>query len=384
MEGMKVVRVFFLIVFAGWMAAGCAHVYTAHGAYYRVKEGDTLEEVAKRYKADVQDLAEVNNIESSSDLRPGSSLYIPGLTPNRLASLLKKEGVAVHKAEKKEKSKEEKTDQKKEKQKKSKNEEGSEEEVASTREEKGVKTERGRFIWPIEGDISSLFGMRHGRKHDGLDISAKTGTPVYAAADGEVVYAKKMRGYGNLVLLKHKDDFFSVYAHNSVNLVKVGAKVKKGQLVSRVGRTGRATGPHLHFEIREGPKARNPLFFLPKNMYAEKAKDLKDDAGAELEGEDPEGENPPEEAAPEETLAAPEVPKAAVKETAKQSPKPAPKKTTKAAAKPAAKLTTKPKTTPKKAVKTAPKKTTKTAPKAKTKAVKPQGAKNGKTEAKNP
>jgi murein DD-endopeptidase MepM/ murein hydrolase activator NlpD len=291
-------RVLAAVVLAAFLAAGCAHVYTAHGAYYRVRKGDTLEEVAKRYNTDVQDLAEVNNIESSKELRVGSSLYIPGLTPNRLASLLKKEGVSVPSASKKEKkekkeqkeAKNEKTEKKEKHPKGEKNapEEGTEA-VAEAEEDSGVKTERGKFIWPLEGDVSSLFGMRHGRKHDGVDISAKTGTPVYAAADGEVVFAKKMRGYGNLVLLKHKDDFFTVYAHNSVNLVKLGTKVKKGQMVSRVGRTGRATGPHLHFEVREGPKARNPLFFLPKNMYAERAKDRKDD-GPNLEGEETEPE----------------------------------------------------------------------------------------------
>ncbi|HEX5038132.1 MAG TPA: M23 family metallopeptidase [bacterium] len=374
MEGMRAMRVLAAVVLAAFLAAGCAHVYTAHGAYYRVRKGDTLEEVAKRYRTDVQDLAEVNNIESSKELRVGSSLYIPGLTPNRLASLLKKEGVSVPSASKKEQkeAKNEKTEKKEKHPKGGKNapEEGTEA-VAEAEEDSGVKTERGKFIWPLEGDVSSLFGMRHGRKHDGVDISAKTGTPVYAAADGDVVFAKKMRGYGNLVLLKHKDDFFTVYAHNSVNLVKLGTKVKKGQMVSRVGRTGRATGPHLHFEVREGPKARNPLFFLPKNMYAERAKDRKDD-GPNLEGEEAEPEvadasGPDAPAALEPPPAAEELPKStkpAAKTTAKSTKKAAPKasKTVKAS----------------KPVKSSkPSKTVKTAKS-------PQGVKRGKTEAKNP
>lgn len=374
-------RVLAAALLAAFLAAGCAHVYTAHGAYYRVRKGDTLEEVAKRYNTDVQDLAEVNNIESSKELRVGSSLYIPGLTPNRLASLLKKEGVSVASASKKEKKeqKEAKNEKAEKKEKHPKGEKNAPEEgtetVAEAEEDSGVKTERGKFIWPLEGDVSSLFGMRHGRKHDGVDISAKTGTPVYAAADGEVVFAKKMRGYGNLVLLKHKDDFFTVYAHNSVNLVKLGTKVKKGQLVSRVGRTGRATGPHLHFEVREGPKARNPLFFLPKNMYAEKAKDLKEE-GPNLEGEEAEPEvadasGPDAPASLEPLPAAEELPQ-----------------TTKPTAKPAAKTTTK--TTKKAAPKTSktakaskPVKSSKTSKTVKT-AKSPQGVKRGKTEAKNP
>ena len=265
--------IFFVFV-AGTFGAGCAHVYTAHGAYYRVRKGDTIETIAKRYRTTVQDLAEVNNIENPEDLKVGSSVYIPGVTPSRFAALLKKEGVSVKTVARKEKGKPETPE--------SPESEDSEE----TADASSIKTERGKFLWPIEGEVSSLFGMRRGRRHDGLDIRAKTGTPVYAAASGEVVYAKRMRGYGNLVLLKHEDDFFTVYAHNSVNLVKAGMKIKKGQMISRVGRTGRATGPHLHFEVREGPKARNPLFFLPKTMYAEKAKEKK---GADYGG--PEGEN---------------------------------------------------------------------------------------------
>ena len=92
-----------------------------------------------------------------------------------------------------------------------------------------------------------------------------------------------MRGYGNLVLLKHGDDFFTVYAHNSVNLVKKGKRVKRGETIAKVGRTGRATGPHLHFEVREGTKARNPLFFLPKKGRVEEVpeKETADESGLE-------------------------------------------------------------------------------------------------------
>lgn len=266
-----------LTLFLALALGACTHVYTAHGAYYRVRQGDTLESIAKRYKTEAQDLAEVNNVESSDELKPGRSLYIPGVTPSKFAAILKKQGITVAKKETKKEQKKESKKAKKGKQ------EGPEAAVAEEEQASSVKTERGKFAWPVEGEISSLFGMRHGRRHDGLDISAKIGTPVYAAADGEVVYAKKMRGYGNLVLLKHADDFFTVYAHNSVNLVKLGAKVRKGQLVSRIGRTGRATGPHLHFEVREGAKARNPLFFLPKTLYAEKAKQGKGITNAGIE-----------------------------------------------------------------------------------------------------
>lgn len=121
-----------------------------------------------------------------------------------------------------------------------------------------------RFIWPLDNGIyMSGFGIRRGRRHDGIDIAAKGGTPIKAAADGEVVFSKRMRGYGRLVLIKHKGNYFTAYAHNRSNLVKKGKKVKRGQVIAKVGRSGRATGNHLHFEIRKGQKAMDPLRYLP-------------------------------------------------------------------------------------------------------------------------
>lgn len=262
------------------LSSGCAHVYTAHGAYYRVEKGDTLASIAQRHKIELQELAEANNIEHEEDLKPGRSLFIPGVTPSTFAAILKKQGIVVRRTEKTQKEK------------------GREEAALAPEEEKKgseIEVDHGRFAWPIQGELSSLFGMRRGRHHDGLDIRAKMGSPIRAAADGEVVYCKRMRGYGNLVLVRHDNDFFTVYAHNSVNLVRNGAKVKKGQVIAKVGRTGRATGPHVHFEVREGPKARNPLFFLPKTMFAQKAKERGETAYGGPEGEDDgeaEAENP--------------------------------------------------------------------------------------------
>ena len=97
-----------------------------------------------------------------------------------------------------------------------------------------------------------------------------------------MVYSKRLRGYGNLILLKHEGDFFTVYAHNSVNLAKKGSRIRRGQVIAKVGSTGRSTGPHVHFEVREGSRPRNPLFFLPRR--SEVAKALK-------EGEDKTGGN---------------------------------------------------------------------------------------------
>lgn len=119
------------------------------------------------------------------------------------------------------------------------------------------------LLWPVEGQITSRFGTRSGRPHDGIDISAPQGTPIKAAAAGLVLYSAPHGTYGNLVVLKHDDGLVTVYAHNDRNLVRKGQAVEAGQLLGKVGQTGRATGPHLHFEVRRGTRPDNPLEFLP-------------------------------------------------------------------------------------------------------------------------
>lgn len=121
------------------------------------------------------------------------------------------------------------------------------------------------LMWPVEGHVTSRFGPRRGSFHDGLDISAPLGTPILAAASGEVIYSGALRGYGNIVILRHRDGYATVYAHNQKNLVREGERIRRGQVVARVGQTGRASGPHLHFEIRKDNLARNPLRYLPED-----------------------------------------------------------------------------------------------------------------------
>ncbi|MBF6569347.1 MAG: LysM peptidoglycan-binding domain-containing M23 family metallopeptidase [Candidatus Binataceae bacterium] len=120
------------------------------------------------------------------------------------------------------------------------------------------------FSWPIYGGVlSSPFGIRHGVMHDGLDIAVPTGTYIHAADAGVVVYAGRLRGYGNVVIIEHSDHYATVYAHESVEKVREGQRVKRGQIIGEVGRTGRTTGPNLHFEVRHDNLAYNPLGFLP-------------------------------------------------------------------------------------------------------------------------
>jgi len=107
------------------------------------------------------------------------------------------------------------------------------------------------------------YGVRAGKRHDGIDIAAPEGTAVVAAAAGTVIFAGEQPGYGSILIVKHDGGLVTLYAHNSRLLVDEGARVKRGDAIARVGQTGRTTGPHLHFEVRDGTRPRNPLLFLP-------------------------------------------------------------------------------------------------------------------------
>lgn len=207
-------------------ASGCAISYDTKGRYHKVQSGETIWKIARVYRVSVQDLAELNNIQDGAKLEPNQKLYLPEKPKGRAWKKLPKE-------------EQEKT------------------------YDAPIQTDHSKFIWPAEGTLMSGFGIRNGRRHDGIDISAKLGTPIKAAASGKVVFSSRLSGYGNTVIVRHPDNFFSIYAHNKQNKAKKGASVKKGEVIAYMGATGNATGSHCHFEIRHGQKARNPLFFLP-------------------------------------------------------------------------------------------------------------------------
>ena len=121
------------------------------------------------------------------------------------------------------------------------------------------------FAWPVRGSVLVGYGPgANGTQNDGINIAAPLGTPVLAAGDGVVAYAgNELRGFGNLILLKHEDGWTTAYAHCESILVKRGDRVRRGQPIARVGATGAVSEPQLHFELRRGTRALDPQGYLP-------------------------------------------------------------------------------------------------------------------------
>jgi murein DD-endopeptidase MepM/ murein hydrolase activator NlpD len=118
------------------------------------------------------------------------------------------------------------------------------------------------FAWPVSGPVTSGFGARWGRMHEGVDIAVPSGTPVHAAAAGTVIHAGWLGGYGNLVVVDHGNGIATAYAHNTSIAVAVGQQVAQGDVLSYSGSTGNSTGPHVHFEVRVNGAAVDPMGYL--------------------------------------------------------------------------------------------------------------------------
>ena len=121
--------------------------------------------------------------------------------------------------------------------------------------------------WPVRGKIISGFGPKaNGLKNEGINIAVPEGTSIRAAADGVVAYSgNELKGYGNLVLIRHEDGYVTAYAHGSELFVKRGDTVKRGDVIAKAGQTGSVSSPQLHFEVRKGAVALDPMKFLSQN-----------------------------------------------------------------------------------------------------------------------
>lgn len=233
--------------------------------FHIVAKGDTFYNISKRYNVDMNSLSRINNISAPYALRIGQKLVLPGSvvdssvvsTPYSSASAAQKKTTTTQTAAAAPKSsgfsfwgqssKKESTPKK-----------------AAYTAPAPVKKRTTKFMWPVQGTVISNFGpIGKGRNNDGINIKAPLGTTVKSADAGTIAYAgNELKGFGNLILIKHDDGWITAYAHNDKILVKKGQKVRRGEKIATVGSTGGVNTPQLHFEVRSGKKAVNPRSYL--------------------------------------------------------------------------------------------------------------------------
>ena len=232
------------------------------GIYHVVKKGENLYRIGKAYGIDHVTLTRINRVADAREVRIGRRLFIPGATRRLPVQIITPIKAAP------------KTSGRTKRTARTKAATGKNSRTrAAPTGTPGAKTRVTRrppakprkqgFAWPVKGKITARFDSRHDSLNDGIDIAAASGTPVRATLAGQVIYSDHLRGYGNLIIVRHRGGFASVYAHNRKNYVRQGHKVRRRQVIAEVGATGRVTTPLLHFEIRRNNVARNPLSYLP-------------------------------------------------------------------------------------------------------------------------
>lgn len=217
--------------------------------FHHVRKGDTLYSISRKYNVDLPALIRTNKLRKPYGLKIGQRLSLPG------SLVSKPQTIKVAKSTKKTTRKWSKINYKPKKVSKS---------YSKTLLPTPKARSSSKFLLPLKGSIISKFGaIGKGRHNDGINIKAKRGTKVKAAENGVVAYAgNAIKGFGNLLLIKHSGGWMTAYAHNNELKVKKGAKVKRGQVISTVGSSGSVTSSQLHFEIRKGKRARNPLKYI--------------------------------------------------------------------------------------------------------------------------
>ena len=222
-----------MVLFAGCQSTGKRTTYLI-----KIEKGDTLAAIARKYDTSWQSIVKINDLKSARHIRVGQVLRVqPG--PGGLVA-----GAGKARIE------QPATDDKKF-------------EKSEGKPRKGLLFDRtsAKVVWPLNGKITSHFGKRWGRQHHGIDIKGYRGKRFTAAAAGRVTFVGRQRGYGKTIIVQH-NGFETLYAHCTKILVNRGDWISQGDVIGTVGSTGRATGPHLHFEIRKGGKAFNPLAWL--------------------------------------------------------------------------------------------------------------------------
>jgi len=210
------------------------------GVWHEVAPGETARSIAGAYGADPAVVAELNDVPPNAAIKDRQELFVPtakgGAVPGTGATPIAPKPPAK----------------------------------ADLVQASCVSGSGNCLEWPARGKLASTFGAHGGAQHDGIDIAAPKGTAVVAADSGRVVYSGDgIKGYGNMILIRHENGLITVYAHNDVNDVKDGEAVARGQKIATMGQSGTATAPHLHFEVREGENPLDPLRYLSRQEDGE-------------------------------------------------------------------------------------------------------------------
>lgn len=224
------------------LLAGCSSLPEG-GTIHIVRPGENLYRISRFYGVTVDALVRANGIRDVRNVPVGQQLRVPGVDtpqPSRpivaaAAAPARRPGTPAARAR-----------------------------APAADRTRALREADLHFAWPVSGRINSRFGWRGRRRHEGIDIKASRGTPVHAAEAGRVIFSGKLSDYGRVVIVKHAGRYSTVYAHNDRNRVAKGQFVEKGEVIADVGKTGNATGPHLHFELRRNRIAQDPLHFLPE------------------------------------------------------------------------------------------------------------------------
>jgi len=218
--------------------AGCRSLPAGDGVTHVVQPGETVYRISRYYEVPIDSVIRANHVSDVTDVAVGTPLFIPNARRAPPTASIALASAAVSPA--------------------AIPHPGPSGRVIALRESNLV------FAWPVAGQVSSRFGRRFGRTHEGIDIRAPRGTPVYAAEAGRVIHSGGGLGdYGKVVIVKHAGHYSTVYAHHDRIRVSKGSFVERGDVIGTVGKSGNASGPHLHFEVRRDRVPDDPLAYLP-------------------------------------------------------------------------------------------------------------------------
>jgi murein DD-endopeptidase MepM/ murein hydrolase activator NlpD len=217
-DKIKILSFFLFFLFVSQLAA---QEYSPPGIFHKIKRGQSLWSIARTYGVDILDLMKFNRLKEPSLIYAGRYIFIPGVKRSITSG-----GNYRYKS-------------------------------------KRYKIGKSPFIWPVKGKVTSNFGFHGGKRRHGIEIACAELSIVRASDKGIIASAGILRGYGNIIIIDHRNGYYTIYAHNQRNMTSRGETVKKGQQIALAGSTGRASQSCVYFEIRKGAKAVNPLRYLP-------------------------------------------------------------------------------------------------------------------------